>query len=89
MQDLYAWLVSEECSERRFPVERIGATTRSRLAFLCATAASDKITAVSPSLKPTIDCFAVNHTLHAISGKIRAKHGISRHGMSRPKLVHS
>jgi hypothetical protein len=30
----------------RFPVERIGATTRSRLAFRRATPASDKITAI-------------------------------------------
>ena len=46
-------------------------------------------TVSGPSLKPTIDCFAVDHALHAVFGKVGAKHGISRHGMSRPELVHS
>src|SRR5207247_11455138 len=41
-----------------------------------------------PVSKPTINCFAIDHALHTISGKVGAKHGISRHGMRRPELVH-
>src|SRR5437868_916910 len=38
--------------------------------------------------KPPINCSAVDHGLHAISGKIRTKHGISRHRMRRPVRNH-
>src|SRR6476660_101681 len=37
-----------------------------------------------PVSKPPINCFAVDHGLHAISGKVCTKHGISRHRMRRP-----
>src|SRR5436309_5438137 len=41
-----------------------------------------------PPLKPTIDCCAIDHALHAISGKVCTKHGISRHRMRRPVRNH-
>src|SRR5262245_33198954 len=37
-----------------------------------------------PVSKPPINCSAVDHGLHAISGKVCTKHGISRHRMRRP-----
>src|SRR4029077_11398188 len=41
-----------------------------------------------PVSKPTINCFAVDHRLHAISGKVCTKHGISRHRTRRPVRNH-
>src|SRR6266516_2418934 len=40
-----------------------------------------------PVSKPPINCSAVDHGLHAISGKIGTKHGISRHRMRRPVRI--
>src|SRR5437667_2373392 len=41
-----------------------------------------------PVSKPPINCSAVDHGLHAISGKVCTKHGISRHRMRRPVRNH-
>src|SRR5262249_1872188 len=46
------------------------------------------IRAVSiPVSKPTVDCYAIDHGFHAISGKVGAKHWVSRHGMRRPVRI--
>src|SRR5206468_2078947 len=41
-----------------------------------------------PVSKPTINCFAIDHRLYAIFPEEGTKHGISRHGMRCPELVH-
>src|SRR5215831_20064171 len=41
-----------------------------------------------PVSKPPINCSAVDHGLHTISGKVCTKHRISRHRMRRPVRNH-